>query len=85
MSLSSGSAATEHVWLPVKSSDQSWWDRYESVLAESVGSKSRSVIGADAEFIVQTLRLPRALRRERGDGGRPGCRGSEAGVLRARA
>ena len=53
MSLSAGSAATEHVWLPAKSSDQSWWDRYESVLAESVGSKSRSVIGADAEFIVQ--------------------------------
>ena len=53
MSLSAGSGPTEHVWLPAKSSDQSWWERYESVLAQSVGSKSRSVIGADAEFIVQ--------------------------------
>lgn len=53
MSLSAGSGPTEHVWLPAKSGDQTWWDKYESVLAQSVGSRSRSVIGADAEFIVQ--------------------------------
>ena len=44
---------TEHVWLPTTSRHQSWWGRYETVLAEGVGGKSRSVIEADAEFIVQ--------------------------------
>ena len=53
MSLSAAGGPIEHVWLPVRSGDRRWWDRYESVLAQSVGSKSRSVIGADAEFIVQ--------------------------------
>ena len=44
---------TEHVWLPAKSGDGSWWESYESVLGKSVGAKSRSVIRTDAEFIVQ--------------------------------
>jgi hypothetical protein len=53
MNPDAGSGATEHVWLPAQSSAQSWWQRYEAVLAQSVGSVSKSVIGADAEFIVQ--------------------------------
>lgn len=44
---------TEHVWLPATSSGHSWWESYQSVLGKNVGARSRSVIGADAEFIVQ--------------------------------
>ena len=44
---------TEHVWLPANGSNQSWWDCYETSLAENVGDKSRGVIGADAEYIVR--------------------------------
>ena len=67
MSLPPGSSATEHVWLPAKSSNQSWWDRYESVLNQSVGGKSRSVVGADAEFIVQRCILAEPDRADEDD------------------
>ncbi|WP_177180217.1 Z1 domain-containing protein [Pedococcus cremeus] len=52
--------APQHIWIAEPSSKETWWSRYDAVLADKVGYQSRKVIDADASFIVERCILVNA-------------------------